>query len=451
MASEVVMPRLGWTMEVGRVVEWLKADGEQVEAGELLFSVESDKAITEVEALDSGVLRIPADSPLGVEVPVGATLAYIAAPGEEVSLTLIPAAPAAADAVPSMAVEEPLAIANGASGNGHNRTPSISPRARRAAARFGVDWTMITGSGSTGRIRERDVLAAATARPAVAPARATPLVRRLADEAGVDLGQVAASRPGGRVTRADVLAATVGETSPATRDPEIGTPLSPIRRVIVQRMTESARTVAPVTLTTEADATELARIRDHLKTELTATGEPVPSFTDLLVRISALALVEHPALNASLFGDAIVQHSAIHIGVAVDTERGLLVPVVHDADRKTVAMIAAETVHLIAQTRAGSASTDDLRGSTFTVSNLGMFEIDAFTPIVNLPEAAILGLGRVVARPVVIDVESETVAVRKMMALSLTFDHRIVDGAPAARFLQRIKAMIERPYAPLMR
>jgi pyruvate dehydrogenase E2 component (dihydrolipoamide acetyltransferase) len=448
LASEVVMPRLGWTMEVGTVVEWLKGDGDAVEAGEFIFSVESDKAITEVEALDSGILRIPPDSPIGIEVPVGATLAFIAVPGEEVSFAAPSATPAVASAAPAAVLEQVPTAPVGAGGNGHRETPAISPRARRAADRLGVDWTVLIGSGSTGRVRERDVLAAVSARPALSQPRATPLVRRLADEAGVDLGYVAASGPAGRITRGDVLAAAAAEPAPV---PGTATPLSPIRRVIVQRMTESARTVAPVTLTTEADATELARVREHLKTELAGSDEAVPSFTDLLVRLSALALREHPAVNASLSGDAIVQHAAIHVGVAVDTDRGLLVPVVRDADRKSAGQIAAETAILIAQTRAGTASANDLRGSTFTVSNLGMFEIDAFTPIINLPEAAILGLGRIVARPVVIDEAAETIAVRKMMALSLTFDHRIVDGAPAARFLQRIKRMIEQPYAPLMR
>jgi pyruvate dehydrogenase E2 component (dihydrolipoamide acetyltransferase) len=435
-------------MEVGSVVEWLKGDGETVEAGELIFSVESDKAITEVEALDSGILRIPPDSPIGVEVPVGATLAYIAALDEEISFATPPDPPAVADVAPSSVVAQASPMPNGTSGSGRRGTPAISPRARRAADRLGVDWAILIGSGSTGRIRERDVLAAAVTRPAAAQARATPLVRRLAEEVGIDLGLVAASGPAGRVTRGDILAATAAESAPV---PGSAMPLSPIRRVIVQRMTESVRTVAPVTLTTETDATELARVRDHLKTELAGSGEPVPSFTDLLVRLSALALREHPAINASLAEDAIVQHAAIHVGVAVDTERGLLVPVVRDADRKPVGQIAAETARLIAQTRAGTAAADDLRGSTFTVSNLGMFEIDAFTPIINLPEAAILGLGRVVARPVVTDEEAGTIAVRTMMALSLTFDHRIVDGAPAARFLQRIKRMVEQPYAPLMR
>jgi pyruvate dehydrogenase E2 component (dihydrolipoamide acetyltransferase) len=272
-------------------------------------------------------------------------------------------------------------------------------------------------------------------------------VRRLAEEAGLDLGQIAPSRPGGRVTRADLrLAASQQPASHAE-----GVPLSSVRRLIGQRMSESAHTVAPVTLTTEADATDLVKVRELLKTELTKTGETIPSFTDLLVRICALALLEHPDLNASLDGESLVTHDAVHIGIAVDAPRGLLAPVIRDAHLKSVVTIAAESAPLIAAARAGTANADDLRGSTFTISNLGMFEIDEFTPIINLPEAAILGVGRIVAKPVVIDENAETIAVRKMMALSLTFDHRIVDGAPAARFLQRIKGMIESPYAALMR
>jgi pyruvate dehydrogenase E2 component (dihydrolipoamide acetyltransferase) len=439
-------------MEVGTVVEWFKEDGAAVEAGDFIFSVESDKAVTEVEALDSGILRIPPDSPIGIEVPVGATLALIAAPGEDVQFDAAPISPQLATKTDSAPETAPIVmddVSVPVSGNGFHAMPTISPRARRTAERLGVDWSVLIGSGSTGRIRERDVLEAAAMRPVTPQQRATPLVRRLAEEAGVDLGQLAGSRPGGRVTRADVLAATAGETPESIQG--TATPLTAMRRVIAQRMTESARTVAPVTLTTEADATELARVREHLKRELAATDEPVPSFTDLIVRISALALREHPAINASMHGETIVEHNEVHIGVAVDTERGLLAPVVRDADRKSVVQIAGETAPLIARARTGSSAGDELRGSTFTVSNLGMFEIDAFTPIINLPEVAILGLGRIVSRPVVIDEENETIAVRKMIALSLTFDHRIVDGAPAARFLQRIKAMIERPYAPLMR
>lgn len=460
MPSEIVMPRLGWTMEVGTVVEWLKASGDSVEAGEHIFAVESDKAITEVESLDSGVLYIPDATPIGVEVPVGAPLAFILAPGE--------AAPAYVFA--GSAVSEPrdlgapvdndiptdtAPVAVSVNGN-HAGVMPVSPRARRVAAELGVELDSVIGTGKGGRIREQDVRAVAASTPKL---RATPSVRKLAEEIGVDLRTVPGSRPGGRITRAD-LASGSGRLAASQITPTVegvASPINPIRRSIRDRMSETARTVAPVTLTTEADASELWNIRERLKNDLVSglrtpdSGPRVPSITDLLVRISALALVDQPELNVRLDGDTIVQYNAAHIGIAVDTERGLLAPVLRDADRKSIHDIAAESADLIARTRDGSIGGDQLKGSTFTVSNLGMFEIDAFTPILNFPEAAILGVGRIVPKPVVIDIDSETIAIRRMVYLSLTFDHRVVDGAPAARFLQRIKQMVERPLMALTR
>jgi pyruvate dehydrogenase E2 component (dihydrolipoamide acetyltransferase) len=270
--------------------------------------------------------------------------------------------------------------------------------------------------------------------------RATPSVRKLAEEIGVDLRSVPSSRPSGRVTRAD-LTRGVAATAASLSTEGIGSPISPIRRSIRDRMSETARTVAPVTLTTEADATDLWDFRERLKHDLVSgprtqdSGPRPPSITDLLLRISALALIDQPELNVRLDGDTIVQYNAAHIGIAVDTERGLLAPVLRDADRKSIHDIGG----------------DQLKGSTFTVTNLGMYEIDAFTPILNLPEAAILGVGRIVPKPVVLDVDSETIAIRRMVYLSLTFDHRVVDGAPAARFLRRIKQMVEHPLLAMTR
>jgi pyruvate dehydrogenase E2 component (dihydrolipoamide acetyltransferase) len=444
MANEVVMPRLGWTMEAGTLVEWLKSDGDEVEAGELLFAVETDKAVQEVEAIDSGILSIPADTPIGVEKPVGTTLGFIVAPGETAPASIAGGTVATAEPAQSIAAANaPVATAS----NGHREEPTISPRARKIAAELGIDWRVLAGSGSTGRIREADVRAAAATRTAAPERRASPAVRRLAEETGVSLDQAVASKPAGRVTRSDVLAASA---PPAANFDGTPTPISKVRRLIADRMTESARTVAPVTLTTEADATELVAIRGHLKVEI-GEGEAVPSYTDLIIRLTALALMKHPDLNASWTDNGIVRHQTVNISVAVDSERGLLAPVIRDADRKSSHQIAQESSQLIKQARAGSINSDHLQGGGFTISNLGMFDIDAFTPIINLPDCAVLGLGRIVAKPVVIDEEAETIAVRKMIALCLTFDHRIVDGAPAARFLQQIKRMIERPYAWLTR
>jgi len=446
LASEVVMPRLGWTMEVGRVVEWLKQDGEPVEAGDFILAIESDKAVSEIEALDSGILRIPADPQIGIELPVGTTLGFIIQAGETDPFAGAPTAVQTPKPVDTQAAEPNAPVAATASSNGQSGEAAISPRARRIADELGIDWSALAGSGSSGRIRERDIRAAAASRPAPSQTRAIPSVRRLAEASGVDLTTIPAGGPSGRITRSDVLAAS--SPSMATG---VGEPITAIRRVIIQRMSESARTVAPVTLTTDADASELVRIRALLKDEMNGDSDPVPSFNDLIARLVALSLIEHPALNATLSGDQIIQHEAIHLGMAVDTDRGLLVPVVRDADRKSAHQIARESAQLIQQTRSGSVSTDALRGGTFTISNLGMFDIDAFTPIINLPECAILGLGRIQARPVVIDENTDEIAARKMMALSLTFDHRVVDGAPAARFLQSVKRKIERPYTWLMR
>jgi pyruvate dehydrogenase E2 component (dihydrolipoamide acetyltransferase) len=227
--------------------------------------------------------------------------------------------------------------------------------------------------------------------------------------------------------------------------------------VIAERMAAGAHTPAPVTLTSEVDATELVRMRLQLKAErVPGKGQVIPSYTDLLAKIVARALQDHPALNARLEGEGLedgqlVIESAAHIGIAVDTERGLLVVVVRDVQAKSLLQVAEESQVLIERVRAGKVSAEDLRGSTFTITNLGMYDIDTFSPIINLPECAILGVGRIVPRQVVtlrpgtID-EVERVSVRQMMMLSLTIDHRVVDGAPAARFLQRVKQLVEQPY-----
>ncbi len=417
MAIEVVMPRLGWNMEAGTVVEWLKHDGDPVKAGEYLFLVESDKATTEVESLDDGILRIPGNAlRVGEELPVGTVLAYLVREGEHVpqEKQAVGSRQSAADSVPGVgAVLEPPSLPQPSIlSSQHSSSPAASPRAIRVAGELGVDWTKLTGSGGNGRIVERDVRAAFER---MAPAAAAPVAPSAAP---AQLAAIAAAQ---------------------------ATPVSTMRRIIGERMARSAHTVAPVTLTTEVDATALVRLRAEVAAALAGGDAPVPSYNDLFARLVAVALREFPDLNASLTEGGIVRHNAVHIGIAVDTERGLLVPIIRDAHAKSVQTIAAEAAHLIAQARAGNAARDDLQGGTFTITNLGMYDIDAFTPIINLPECAILGIGRIVSRPVVVDEETESIAVRKMVALSLTFDHRVVDGAPAARFLKRIKQFVEQP------
>ncbi|MCX6030761.1 MAG: 2-oxo acid dehydrogenase subunit E2 [Chloroflexi bacterium] len=455
MPFEVVLPRLGWNMETGRLGQWLKQDGERVEAGELLFTVEGDKATQEVEALDSGILRIPPDAPPpGKEVPVGTLLAYLLAPDEELEAqsSKLEAGnwklEASNQELPAASFQQPASS---------NQLPTISPRARRVAGELGVDWSGLKGSGRTGRIVERDVrqAAAAQATPA-AVERVSPLARRLAAELGVDVDALAARLPGKRIERADIEAeakakaeAEVKMTSTSTSAfaplPPAGAvvPITSVRRIIAERMATSAHTTAALTLTTEADATELVRLRKQLKDD---GSQPVPSYNDLLAKLSAQALMENPMVNARFDGDTIVQAATANVGIAVDTERGLLVPVLRDVQAKSLRQIARESASLIEKVRAGRITADELHGGTFTITNLGMFEIDAFTPIINLPECAILGVGRIIPKQVVVDAEAERVAIRQMVFLSLTFDHRLVDGAPAARFLQRVKQYVEKPY-----
>lgn len=447
MAIEIVMPKLGWTMEEGILDEWIKQDGDEVQPGDIIFVVESDKALQEIEAFDGGILRIAPDAPpVGSTIKIGETLAYLVQPGEAPPFELaaatecsLPSAPPADPAIESA----PKPRTKKARRQSRDGAKAISPRAKRAALELGVDWSGLSGSGSSGRIIERDIRAAAALQSTPAPEdeiRITPVARRLALDAGIPLEELAARYPGARVTRADVDAVLAERGSEALAERQ---PLSRIRQLTRDRMVESARQAAPVTLTTEADASELRQIRR----ELAADGKSiVPSYNDLLVKLVAAALAEHPALNASIEGDEILLRSAINIAVAVDSERGLLAPVIRGADRLSLLELAAISADLIERSRAGSVTSDELGGGTFTITNLGMYDIDAFTPIINLPQCAILGVGRIVPRQVVLDAEAERLAIRHMMSLSLTFDHRVVDGAPAARFLQRVKQLAEAPY-----
>jgi pyruvate dehydrogenase E2 component (dihydrolipoamide acetyltransferase) len=297
--------------------------------------------------------------------------------------------------------------------------------------------------------RSAAVAASAAGQPAQASlAPVSPLARRLADENRLDLANVTGTGPRGQITREDVEAALaarmrgrVPEAPPAAAPGRLPTevvPLSGVRGVIAERMSASSRETAPVTLTSEADATALVQLRERLN----ADGVPV-SYNDLLLYALARALRMHLRLNASLDGESIKVWPQVDIGLAVDAERGLLVPVLRDVDRKGLGQIAAESKALAEKARAGLCSPDELKGGTFTLTNLGMFGIDAFTPIVNLPECAILGIGRIKTEPTWV---TDHVEPRQRVWLSLTFDHRLVDGGPAARFLQTVVKFVEKPH-----
>lgn len=384
MAVPITVPRLGWNMDQGVFVGWLKADGTAVRAGEPLFTLESEKSTEDIENFDDGILHIPAYGPRqGDVLAVGTIIGFVLQPGEPIPTQNKPL-PLPQRSEPT-APETQLPMTEKSS----RHRPASSPRARRTAAKLGIDWRSAKPSGRTGRIRERDVLA---------------------------------------------LTATNPETLPAS-------PVSSLRRVIAERMLNSHRSTAPVTLTTTSGATELVKLRNQLKAA-EESGDTVPTYTDLFVKLAALALEKHPLLNSRWQDDRIVSPEGIHIGIAVDTDAGLVVPVVRDVPRLSLKELSIRSRDLIERARQRKLTASERQGSTFTVTSLGAWGIDAFTPIINYPECAILGIGRIRRCPAVLE---DQIVIRDQVTLSLTFDHRITDGVPAARFLQTLTALIENP------
>lgn len=448
MAVEILLPRLGWDMTEGTFGEWLKQNGETIQPGDQLFTVEGDKATQEIESMDTGILHIHPNGPqTGDTVSVGTLLAYIAAPGEVVDFqgesTVVTTTDPAALPKSQLAPTEERSTHE----QGSLSTANASPRARRIAAELNIDWIQLQGSGRNGRIIERDIRAAAARRPKPTTViRATPVAARMASARGVDLNEIAKEIPGQRIQRQDVERAIAAQTTtdiPAATDgQETRIPLTHIRRLIAQRMSHSVQTAAAVTLTTEADATEFVALRQQLIAAYGPRGMAVPAYHDLFIKLTAVALQEHPMLNAMWDDEAIILSQGIHIGLAVDTEDGLLVPVVKDVQQKDLRTIANESHALIEQAKTKTIRSDQLQGGTFTITNLGMHNIDIFTPIINLPQCAILGVGRIVEKPAV---HNGAIVPRHMVSLSLTFDHRVIDGVPAARGLDRIREFIETP------
>ncbi len=296
---------------------------------------------------------------------------------------------------------------------------------------------------------------AEAARPVTPEVKITPVARRMAEANGLDLTQVAEEKAGKKITRADVEKLTTTQPQRPAASPasvlemetaqKVGErlPITQLRRVIAQRMAESAHTTAPVTLTSEADATELVALREQFRAARAPRGLSIPTYTDLLVKLVSVALYDHPYVNTVLEAEHILALADIHIGVAVDTDAGLMVPVVRNVPALSLHQISEEVRRLSEKARTRLLLPDELQGGTFTITNLGMYGIDAFTPIINLPQCAILGVGRIIAKPAVV---GDVILPRKLMALSLTFDHRVIDGGPAARFLNTIREYVEQPH-----
>ncbi len=408
--NQVVMPKFSTDAGSGRIVEWNKTEEEPVEAGEILLGVETDKAIMEVEAPFSGVL-VRIVQPVEAVVPFGEVIALIGDSGEQASEGDLPTANAAESATDNRA-------------RGAHPTPPEPPA--------GV------GSGSV-------------ARSASGRLRISPLARQIAVEHGLDPSDINGSGPGGRIVKRDILAALEAPPSdvpsPGSEPDADSEELSPIRQAIGRRMLQSQQEAPQLTLTAEINVAELVQFRQDLLRKCEDRGLPRITYTDLTVKAAAKSLRQFPRLNARLDGARLVLNERISIGIATATERGLIVPVLHDADRKSIAEISQEVAELAGRAREGRATQYQLTGGTFTVSNLGMYGIDAFTPIINPPETAILGIGRIVEKPVA---EDGRVSVQPTCVLSLTLDHRVVDGADGALFLKKLREFVEQPITILM-
>ncbi len=429
---QVVMPRLGLTMVNGKIVEWYKKDGDWVEKDEPLFSIENEKATLDIESPASGKLEIQVAPDIVVPILTPVGIIYTKEKsrshhtGQDVSQPIAPI---------NITAEEKKPRETSVKSDQQAR---ISPRARVAARAAGIDLSQISGSGIRGMIVEKDLVAKTTVEQATI--KATPLARKLAAESGVDLADVTGSGQRGMIRKEDVEKCRQSATAiPAPAEPE---PLSGLRKVIAERLGKSWNERPQANLTTEVDASLFVKARQQINRELSKRDIKI-SYNTLLIRLVAQALREFPYMNVSLYPEGLQQHQQVNIGLAVDTDRGLMVPVLKDADCKNYESIQKELDQVVQKTLAGTAGWDDLTGGTFTITNLGTYEIDAFNPIINPPECAILGIGRIHEKAVVVDGQ---IVVREMMALSISFDHRLVDGAPAARFLQRVKQYIEQPF-----
>jgi pyruvate dehydrogenase E2 component (dihydrolipoamide acetyltransferase) len=414
MATEVIMPKVDMVMDTGTFVEWLKNEGDRVEKGEPLFIVLTDKANIEIEAPASGILAGLRAKPDDV-IPVTEVIGYVLEPGESLAATpATPAKSAATASGPSAALEAEAAPAEALTSEAETADGKVraTPAARRLAGELDIDLAQVAGSGARGRVHKNDVLNFAEQRPAAAAAQ----------RAGIP--------PALHIPLPDAQQKQV-------------LPLAGPRKIIAERLAHSAFTAPHVTLSLHVDMSEAARLRARVLGPMEQkTGQRL-SFTAILARAVAAVLPRYPYLNASLSGDEIIAWQDVHLGIATSLEDYLIVPVIRQAQSKSLEELVLILSDLVERARARRLAPNEMSGSTFTISNLGMFGIESFTAIINPPEAAILAVGKIVDTPV----KGESgIELRPLMNLTLSADHRVVDGATGARFLAELKATLENPY-----
>ncbi|KIL76387.1 dihydrolipoamide acetyltransferase family protein [Bacillus badius] len=405
MAVEVIMPKLGMAMKEGTVSNWNKQVGEAVEKGELIASINSEKIEMEIEAPASGSL-LDIAVPEGEGVPPGTVIGYIGQPGEKVPEAETSVAEQPADKeIAATAMEETKPVSLSALTT--RSRIKISPVARKIAESAGIDYTQLKGSGPGGRITKEDVEKAVPA-----PAASEPEQRE-------------------------------ESTAPAAQQ----TPMTGMRKVIAERMHASLKNSAQLTITMKADATEAVQLREQMAETVQSHLEAKLSMNDFVARAVVLALQKHPHMNSACMDGHIHQFESIHLGVAVALEKGLVVPVIRDAQNDSLVQLSKKIKLCAERARQGELNQDEMTGSTFTISNLGAYGVEYFTPILNSPEAGILGVGAMEEAAVF---KEGTIECRRLLPLSLTFDHRVLDGAPAAAFLQTVKQLLEEPFTMLL-
>ena len=456
MPREIYLVKVGMTMTEGMVSEWFIADGAEVKKGEMLYALETEKVNLDVDAEADGTVKHLVEA--GVTLEPGDVVGYIFAQGESIPDVLpgatsqpevvVSAEPVAVESAAPMAVE--AVVSEG--------FVKASPAAKRLAKELDVNYLALQGTGPGGRIVEADVQSAASGQtasqqPAVAAIqsqssaniKASPLAKRIAEQRAIDLSQVRGTGPGGRIVQSDVenLGASIAQASgPAAGDM---VPVKGMRKTIAQRMHQSLQDSAQLTMDMAAVMDDAVKLREQLIREW--DGAARPTFTDLVIKAAAKALQKHPLMNSQFGGTGIQLLNEIHVGIAVALPEGLVVPVVRHADQLSLKEIAIESARLATSARNGTLGLDDYAGGTFTISALGMFGVDSFTPIINQPQSGILGVNRILDG---VAWEGETPIRQKQMNLSLTWDHRVLDGAPAAEFLQTVVEYLSEPYRLLV-
>jgi pyruvate dehydrogenase E2 component (dihydrolipoamide acetyltransferase) len=436
------MPKWGLTMKKGKITKWLKNEGDHIAKGESFFEVETEKITNLVESNFEGtVFQILV--PAGQTVPVGTVVAIVAAAGEQPDRVAGGAAGAEAQPAAKAAKQAPAEAPR------EKTFVQASPAARRLAKELGVELARVTGTGPEGRITETDVKKFHEEGPP--PPKATPLAEEMARQAGLDLSQVQGTGENGKITTDDVKKALGRAQAPAEEaekpaEAEGGVKIIPyegMRRAIAANMYNSLHNTAQLSVFTEVDMTEAVRWLDSVRAEYAKDESVRVSLNDIVILATSRALKRFPSMNSNLVDEEILLFEDVNMGVAVALPEGLIVPVLKRADKKDLLTIGREARILAKKAREGKLDVDEVTGGTFTITNVSMFQVDGFTPVLKPPETGILGVGRLKKKPAVVN---DQIAIRSMMFLSLTFDHQVVDGAPANEFLQTVARYLENPY-----